>query len=238
MNKRVDVRADPFVVADGPKMESGYAPLTKFKPHPDNPRTHPQEEIDLLTRILVLRGPDQPIVVDEDWWILKGHGRLISAKAGKLKGFPFVQRFGLSDAEKRAIRIEDNQLGLLAGWDNIKLRADANVLKLSGYDMKLLGFGEQMTSWLTAGSLVENVAGEWGGMPQFQQDDKTAFRSIVVHFKDQKCVEDFGRLVKQKINDKTRFMWFPFIEIVPFVKVVTNPKAAPAKPARKKAAKK
>lgn len=236
MTKRAEaVQQDPFAIADGPKMISGRAPLSRFKPHPDNPRTHPQEEIDLLTWVLVNRGPDQPIVVDEDWLILKGHGRLIAAKAGKLKGFPFVQRFGLSESEKRAMRIEDNQLALLAGWDHVKLRADANLLKLDGYDMKLLGFSEQMTSWLTTGKLIEDYDAEWGGMPHFENPDAKSFKTIVVHFKDQAAVDTFAKLIEQRISEKTKFLHFPNIEIVPFVKVATRPKT---KRAAKKAAKK
>ena len=228
-------KTDPFQTTGGPRMESGRALLSKFKPYPDNPRTHPKEEIALLSRLIKTRGADQPIVVDEDWFILKGHGRREAAALAKLKDFPYVQRFGLSDAEKRAMRIEDNQLALLAGWDQGLLRAEASKLKLAGYDMPLLGFSDTMTTWLTSGGeLVMTPMGEWGGMPEFQQDDKTAFRSIVVHFKDQEAVDAFAKVTKQKINEKTRFLWYPEIEIEPFVKVRSTGAAADKSKGRKK----
>ena len=50
-------------------------------------------------------------------------------------------------------------------------------------------------------------------MPEFVQEDKTAFRSIPVHFKDQAAVDAFAALVGQTITEKTRFLWFPEIEI-------------------------
>lgn len=211
-NSRAGV--DPFDVAGTPQMKSGRALLGRFKPYPDNPRTHPREEIELLAKVIALRGPDQPIVVDEGFVILKGHGRLAAAKLAKLKEFPYVQRFDLSDVEKNAIRIEDNALPLLSSWDMPKLRSEAAVLNSAGYEMKMLGFGEQMTSWLiSSGELVVDTSGEWGGMPEFDQRDKTAFQSIVVHFKDQAAVDAFAKAIKQKVTPSTRSTWYPEVEI-------------------------
>lgn len=135
--------ADPFAQKDGPKMRSGRAPLRRFIPYPNNPRTHPPAEIALLAEIIGKRGADQPIVVDERWVILKGHGRLEAAHAAKMEDFPFVQRIGLTDAEKTAMRIEDNSIPLLAGWDRELIRAEIANLSAAGYDVKLLGFGDQ-----------------------------------------------------------------------------------------------
>jgi hypothetical protein len=53
----------------------------------------------------------------------------------------------------------------------------------------------------------------WRGMPEFKQDDKTAFQSIHVHFKSKADVEDFARLINQSITDRTRSLWYPYIEI-------------------------
>lgn len=135
-------RKDPYESEDGPKMKSGRAALAKFVPCPTNPRTHPTAEIALLAELIKRRGPDQPIVVDEDWIILKGHGRRAAAVIAGLDEFPYVQRFGLSEADKRAIRIEDNQVALLAGWDTELIRSEIRLLSDSGYNVSLLGFGE------------------------------------------------------------------------------------------------
>lgn len=142
---------DPFVAKGVPKMKSGRAPLSKFRPWPGNPRLHPEAEIDLLAQVISLRGPDQPIVVDEGWYILKGHGRLKAAQQAGAKEFPFVQRFGLTESEKVAIRIEDNALPLMSAWDKTLLSGQLEQLKADGYDMKLLGFGDaQLVQFMTA----------------------------------------------------------------------------------------
>lgn len=132
-------------------MKSGRAPLSKFKPYPQNARTHPKEEIDLLSKVIKERGADQPIVVDEDWLILKGHGRLEAAKLAGLADFPYVQRFGLSEADKKAIRIEDNSLPLLAGWNKELLAGELATLQVDGYDLKLLGFPDAQLVTFMAG---------------------------------------------------------------------------------------
>jgi hypothetical protein len=130
--------------------------LDAVTPYPHNARTHPPAQIDVLAGILLKYGPDQPIVVDEDGVILKGHGRRLAAyKAAEPefaarhnlppapKTFPVVQRLGLPDDDKRAMRISDNQSGLLSGWDGELMKFEIESLKRNGYDVALLGFGEQ-----------------------------------------------------------------------------------------------
>lgn len=117
--------------------------LDRIKPYPNNPRTHPPEQITLLATLLRKFGPDQPIVVDEDGTILKGHGRRLGAEEGELGGFWVKQRTGLSDAEKRAMRIADNQVALLSGWDDELVRLEMQVLKTEDFPLELLGFSDK-----------------------------------------------------------------------------------------------
>lgn len=118
-------------------------PLGKVVPYPRNARTHPPAQVTMLARLIGTHGPDQPIVVDEKGMILKGHGRRLGALEAGLDSFPVVQRHGLSEAEKAAMRIEDNTAGLLSGWDTELIRGEVTMLKNVGYDLNLLGFGEQ-----------------------------------------------------------------------------------------------
>lgn len=117
-------------------------PLEAIKPYPANARTHPPEQVALLARMLKRWGPDQPIVVDEAGTILKGHGRLLAAKEAGLAEFPVVQRSGLSKTDKQAIRLADNQIALLSGWDASLIAAELGELKVADFDLSLLGFAE------------------------------------------------------------------------------------------------
>ena len=116
-------------------------PIEEIRPYPGNPRTHPEEQVKFLADILKRVGPDQPIVVDENGEILKGHGRRLAAIRAGLKSFPVYQRFGLTPNEKFEMRVSDNQSGLMSGWDHELLRVGIEQLKLADYDTGLLGFG-------------------------------------------------------------------------------------------------
>ncbi len=151
--------------------------ITKIHPHPQNPRTHPPAQVALLAELLKRWGPDQPIVVDEDGVILKGHGRRLAAIAAGFEEFPVVQRLGLTEDDKRAMRIADNQVGLLSGWDKELVRGDILSLKNSGYDVALLGFGDtQLVSF-------ETTPGPPGAFPTFGENIPTEHECPKCHYR-------------------------------------------------------
>lgn len=111
-------------------------------PYAGNARTHTAEQIGLLAKLMLKYGIDQPIVVDDAGIILKGHGRRLAAIEAGFKQFPVVVQRGLSAEDKRALRIADNQVALLAGWDGELLKLEVGELKLAGFELPLLGFSE------------------------------------------------------------------------------------------------
>lgn len=52
----------------------------------------------------------------------------------------------------------------------------------------------------------------WQGMPEFEQDDLTPFKTIKVHFYNQDDMDMFSDLVGQQITQDTRFINYPKIE--------------------------
>lgn len=144
-------------------------------PYHSNPRTHPAEQVTLLAKLMVRHGIDQPIVVDEDGVILKGHGRRLGAIEAGIEEFPVIQRTDLSDVEKRAMRIEDNQVALLSAWDESLIRVEIASLQTAGYEIALLGFGDvDLVSFTTTpgpadegarGVTIGNLAERFGVVP-------------------------------------------------------------------------
>ena len=125
--------------------------IAAIVPYDRNPRTHSPEQIALLASLMTKYGIDQPIVVDEDGVILKGHGRRLAAMEAGFKAFPVVVHHGLSEDDKRAIRIADNQVALLSGWDTDLLRTELTELSVAGYDMPMLGFNDtQLVSFMAS----------------------------------------------------------------------------------------
>lgn len=128
--------------ADWPANKVAMWPVSKIKPYALNPRTHPVEQITMLAEMMKRYGVDQPIVVDNEGVILKGHGRRLAALSAGFERYPVVIHRGLSDDEKRAMRIEDNQTILLAGWDEDLLRQEIMELNQADYPVELLGFSQ------------------------------------------------------------------------------------------------
>lgn len=135
-------------------------PLERIKPYDRNARQHPQAQIELLASLMGRFGVDQPIVVDEEGVILKGHGRRLAAMRAGFNEFPVVVHRGLSDDDKRGLRIADNKVGLLSGWDESLLRLEIDDLKLRGFDIDFLGFEDKELMLLNPGGFLADIIGE------------------------------------------------------------------------------
>ena len=120
-------------------------PINFIKPYEQNAKKHPKEQIEKLAKHIEHVGWDQPIVVDEDNIILKGHGRLLAAKQLGLVDVPVVVKKGLSEIQKKSCRIADNKLAE-SKWDFDLLKLDLEILRLE-LDITDLGFD---TSFLNA----------------------------------------------------------------------------------------
>lgn len=58
---------------------------------------------------------------------------------------------------------------------------------------------------------------EWQGMPEFIQEDKEPYRSLLVHFESEKDFNDFQKLVEQKLTAITKYIWYPKLKIIEVV---------------------
>lgn len=200
-------------------------PIVTLTPHARNARTHDVTQIDQLVTSMREFGWTLPVLADRSGEIIAGHGRVLAAEKLGLTEVPvIIAPDDWDDAKRRAYMLADNKIALNAGWDQALLGAElAELLELGSDIPAVTGFSELEISALTAavvsgGKPVEDPAGEWVGMPEFDQQDKTAHRSIVVHMKDEAAVEKFRALVEahfigQPVTEKTRFLWFPEIEI-------------------------
>lgn len=104
-------------------------------PYGSNPKEHPPEQVDKIASSIKRFGWDQPIVIDEDGEILKGHGRHQAARKLGLDRVPVIRRVGLTDAEKRAARIADNRTAQ-SEWDDGLLEAELELLDESDMSME------------------------------------------------------------------------------------------------------
>jgi len=125
-----------------------YVPTGSLRAYERNARTHPPEQVDQIAASIREFGFANPILVDEDLEIIAGHGRLQTAQVLGLAEVPVVRLKGLTDAQKRALRIGDNQIALTSGWDLNLLAQELQELDLVGFDLDVLGFDAEYLAGL------------------------------------------------------------------------------------------
>ena len=183
--------------------------LSDLKPDPENRRKHPDRNVAMVVAALQEVGASRSIVVDEDGTILAGNGVVEAAKQAGLNRVRIVEadgqeviavrRRGLTDAQKRALAIYDNRTSELAEWNAEQLRLDAAA------GLTLESFWTDPEQAILLGQPVDP---SWNGMPDFHQD-KLAWRSVVIHFRQPEDLAAFATLIGQTLSDKTKFLWFP-----------------------------
>ena len=125
--------------------------IDKLIPYINNARTHSPEQINKLRSSLREFGFINPVIVDKDYNIIAGHGRVIAAKAENFTEVPCVLVDHLTEAQKKAYIIADNRMALDAGWDEELLRVEIEALQAEAFDVSLTGFDDKEISDLFKG---------------------------------------------------------------------------------------
>lgn len=125
----------------------------KLIPYVNNARTHSKEQINKLRSSLREFGFINPIIIDKDYGVIAGHGRLMAAKEEGIKEVPCVLVDYLNEAQKKAYIIADNKMALDAGWDEELLKVEIEALSLEDFNLALTGFDEMELSKLFDGDV-------------------------------------------------------------------------------------
>ena len=122
--------------------EMQMVPIGKLIPYVNNARTHSEDQITKLRSSLREFGFINPILIDRDYNVIAGHGRLAAAKAENFEEVPCVYVDHLTEAQKKAYILADNRMAEDAGWDEEMLRIEIEALKEQAFDLSLTGFDE------------------------------------------------------------------------------------------------
>lgn len=117
-------------------------PVERLQPYERNARTHSAEQVAQIAASIVEFGFTNPILVDSNDGIIAGHGRLTAAQELGLRTVPVVVLDHLSDRQRKAYILADNQLALNAGWDTDLLRGELQDLAEQDFDLSLIGFSD------------------------------------------------------------------------------------------------
>ena len=146
-------------------LEIAWRALGELIPYARNPRTHSDAQVAQIAGSIKEFGWTNPVLVDGQNGIIAGHGRVLAARRLGLERVPVIELGHMSEAQKRAYVLADNQLALNAGWDEALLRLELADLSELGFDLGLIGFGE--------GELERLLAGE-GKVGLTEDDDAPA----------------------------------------------------------------
>ena len=137
--------------------EMQLVPLSKLVPYVNNARTHSPKQLAKLRSSLREFGFINPVIIDRDFNVIAGHGRIVAAKEEGITEVPCVFVDYLTEAQKKAYILADNRMALDAGWDEELLRIEIESLQGADFDVSLTGFGEDEIADLFAGDGEKDV---------------------------------------------------------------------------------
>ena len=117
--------------------------IAKLVPYQNNARTHSPAQIQKLRSSLREFGFVNPVIIDRDYNVIAGHGRIAAAREEGITEVPCVFADHLTDAQKKAYIIADNRMAMDAGWDEELLRVELEALTEMGFDLGMTGFDEK-----------------------------------------------------------------------------------------------
>ena len=117
--------------------------IDKLIPYVNNARTHSPEQINKLRASLREFGFINPVIIDDKFNVVAGHGRIAAAQAEGIKEVPCVYVDYLTEAQKKAYILADNRMAMDAGWDEDMLRVELEALEGMAFDLSMTGFDDK-----------------------------------------------------------------------------------------------
>ena len=159
--------------------------MSDIKPYANNARTHSTQQIEQIVKSIKEFGFTNPLLIDNDCNLIAGHGRLeairwlnnFDYKDKPITQLPAVIVSDLSDTQRRALVIADNNIALNAGWDLYILKDELALLENENYDMDLLGFSDsELRDLLNSNIDYDSLSDDF----TIPSNDKSDFKQITI----------------------------------------------------------
>lgn len=122
-------------------------PIDELVPYENNAKKHTREQIDAVEASIKEFGFRNPVIVwrnaDGRPEVVAGHARVTAAKNIGMSKVPCVSCDDLTDAQRRALTLVDNQTTMMTGWDEDLLAYELDTLSCE-FDMTDFGFTDEM----------------------------------------------------------------------------------------------
>jgi DNA modification methylase len=113
--------------------------IKDLKPHPKNPRVHPDSALDKLMKSIGQFGFTNPVLASKDGMILAGHARCKAAQKAGIEEVPVIF-LDLEGADADAYLIADNKIQEETSWEKETLADLIKELQGLDYDVSFTGF--------------------------------------------------------------------------------------------------
>lgn len=183
------------------EFEQFVMPIEDINLDPRNPRLHPERNIEDIARSLDNLGQHRLGVLSKDGWLIVGNGML---KAAEKLGWTHLAVVKSDDEENiaRLRSIADNRTQETSQFDWPVLKDIMQEIDTGGLDIEITGF--------SIDTIIDfNINNEWKGMPEFNQEKEDIYKILIIRFEKEKDYMEFAKLIKQKLTDKTKSIWFP-----------------------------
>jgi ParB-like chromosome segregation protein Spo0J len=193
-----------------------YVDLKDLIPWDKNPRINAAAVQKVETSIRRF-GFAAPIVArKQDSMIIAGHTRWkalhnITEYMTGDKKVP-VRFMDISKEEAEKLALADNKLNEIALWDDDGLK---DILADMDTETALdLGWDENELKnlFLDKEFGINDPNEEWVDMPEFEGEDISAYKKLIVNFENEEDYQKFADLIDQKLTDKTKSIYFPEYE--------------------------
>lgn len=114
--------------------------LKDLKPYENNAKIHGKDQIEKLKRSIEEFGFLNPCLIDRDYNLIAGHGRVMAATELGWEKVPCVFVEGLTEEQRKAYILADNRLAELASWDEDLVQSELRALDAAGFDVSVTGF--------------------------------------------------------------------------------------------------
>ena len=144
-------------------------------PNPKNPNKHPDEQVQLLGRIIRQAGWRQPITVStRSGFIVKGHGRLAAALLEGMKEVPVDYQNYATEAEEYADLVADNRIAELSEIDQRMLADIFADIDTGEIPLEMTGFTDKEVEALITGlsEALHKDLNEPDAVPEIPEPDK------------------------------------------------------------------
>lgn len=115
-------------------------PVDKLIPYVNNAKIHSENQVTRIASSIREFGFLNPVLIDKEYNIIAGHGRVLAAKKLEMQTVPCLFVEGLTEAQRKAYILADNKLGELADWDMELVTSELEMLTELDFDIDLTGF--------------------------------------------------------------------------------------------------